>query len=210
MSYVVYLIAYVASFAAFAFNSIFWLRVLTIVSSTFFVIYYFFFQIEPLWMDVVSEGAMVLMNVGMLILFWIRQKRNVLSKEEKEIYEAFFSNFSLFEFFKLVRIGKWLNFSSEHELIKKGDKLHLLYFIYDGSLEVHTEEGLVTLNNGHFVGERSFNTKDLANATVNVQKSCRLLVWEQDELRSLLKRSPSMQQEFNAALHKDLANKLYS
>mgnify|MGYP000498027432 CR=1 FL=1 len=85
-----------------------------------------------------------------------------------------------------------------------------IYFIYDGSLNVETQTmEIVTLDSGHFVGERSFHTHEVANATVIAEQDTRVVEWRQDELRKLLKRNPSMLKDFNSALHHDLVKKLY-
>ena len=165
---------------------------------------------DPLWLDIFSEGMMVLVNVVMLLFLWFRKKRDLLSKEENEVYEAFFSNFSSFEFFKLIRIAKWKNIEAKSLVIKKGSQMENIYFLYDGGFNVHTNSNeVIELEPGHFVGERSYRTHEVANADVKANQTSRVLVWVQEELRELLKRNPSMEKDFTIALHEDLEKKLY-
>lgn len=210
ISYVVYIVAYCASFAAFSFNSIYWLRGLTIFSSFLFVLYYYIFPVEPLWIDIIAESGMVIINLLMIMRIMNQRKAMSFTEEEKEVYEAFFSNFSSFEFYKLIRKGRWVNVSAGKKLIAKDEPVHDVYFIYNGRLSVRLKNGeVVELSDGFFVGERSFETRELANADVNVLQSSRLISWKQEELHDLLNRNPAMKNSFDSMLHKDLAKKLY-
>ena len=208
--YIIYAMAYGASILAFSFNSIYWLRGLTIFSSILFAIYYFFFPAEPLWIDIVAEISMVLVNLFMIFLILSRQRNMNFSAEENEVYEAFFSKLSPFQFYKLIRICKWQSLKAGRRLISKGEELDKFYFIYNGVLTITRGENIIKdLSDGYFVGERSFGTKEVANADVTTKVATRLISWNQEEVRDLLKRNPAMRDQFNAILIQDLSKKLY-
>ena len=57
--YPLYAFAFFASILAFAMTSMQSLRLLIILSSTAYAVYYYLFPAEPLWLDVGSELAMV-------------------------------------------------------------------------------------------------------------------------------------------------------
>ena len=88
--YLIYFIAYGAALAAFSFNSILWLRIFTVISSLFYVIYYFTFPVEPLWLDILTEGSLVVVNVVMLVTLTIRHRTMRFTKEEEELQGGVF------------------------------------------------------------------------------------------------------------------------
>ena len=132
------------------------------------------------------------------------------SDEEREVHEGIFPELSPFEFFKLIRTAKWSSHHKGERLIKQGEKAPLIYLIYNGSVQIHlSKDQTILLQDGYFLGERSFMTGDRANADVIVQGFARTISWSQDDLRSLLQRNPGMNHSFSAILSKDISKKLY-
>ena len=210
-SYIIYFFAYGASLAAFSFSSIYWLRGLTVFSSLLFMVYYFIYPADPLWMDILAEISMVVLNLVMLLILISKQRKIHMTADEREVFEAFFGGFSKFEFFKLIKKGKWLNLKVGHKIINKDTDLNDVYFLYNGRLNVQLEnDKVVELSDGYFVGERSFATQERANADVVVTVPSKVIAWKQVELRDLLKRNPAMKNSFDSLLYQDLAKKLYS
>jgi CRP/FNR family transcriptional regulator, cyclic AMP receptor protein len=209
ISYAIYAVAYAASIAAFAFNSMALLRMFTIISSSLYVIYYYAIISEPLWLDILSEGALVLINGVMLVILAIKQRKVQFTVEEKEIYQGVFSRLSPFEFFKLMKAGQWRSHKPGDILTRKGENVDSIYFIYNGEAAVQLpEEKEVRLLDGSFVGEMSFSLSKPAVANVEVVTPTRVVCWKQEELRAFLKRNPAMKNHFNSILTEDLAKKL--
>jgi hypothetical protein len=209
LSYLVYIIAYGASILAFSFKSIYLLRIFVAVSSTFYVIYYYYFPVEPMWLDIISEGFLVLLNVGMLVYLSYTQSKVVLSGEEKEMYEGIFNSLSSFEYYKLIKIAKWKVYDSEELIIRKNTEVGSLYLIYNG--EAHVISGgdkKVTLQDGAFIGEISFNSGKLATADIYCQPMTRVVEWDQNELKAFLNRNPNTKEHFNTIITQDLTKKL--
>jgi hypothetical protein len=208
-SYFLYFVAYASSLLAFSFNSIQTLRILTILSSSCYAIYYFIFPKEPLWLDILTEGLLVGINVMMFSFLWYRQRKINFKIEEEEVYSAFFKDLSAFEFYKLVKIATWENYERGVQLIEKNKTVDAIYFIYNGELIVKLDgERTVSLRDGYFVGERSFSLNQLANADVFVADKSRLIKWQQNELKNLFNRNPIMQKHFEKAVSIDMAKKL--
>ncbi|MDP5214431.1 cyclic nucleotide-binding domain-containing protein [Pseudoalteromonas tunicata] len=208
-NYLVYFIAYVSALSAFGCNSIFWLRLLTIISSSCFVIYYATIGTEPLWLDITSESLLVLVNAVMLTLLWYRQKSIQFTEEEKELYATVFARFSAFEFYKLIHVGHWQTFEAGDVLTKQGKKVPALYFIYNGEVDIIVDNcKKLSLRDGYFIGELSFTLDQAANADVVVNQPTRILYWPQAELQQLLKRNPAMKNALEAMITQDLAKKL--
>jgi hypothetical protein len=211
ISYTIYAIAYAASIAAFSFKSMALLRIFTVVSSMLYVVYFYAVLPEPLWLNVFSEGALVVLNAVMLMILVFNQRKIRFSEEEKEIYNGVFSRLSPFEFFKLVKAGHWKDYEPGEILLNKGEPAPSIFFIYNGEARVQINEGrAVRLFDGAFIGEMSFSLDKPANADVIVETPSRILYWSQDELRAFLKRNPAMKNHFSAIITEDLAKKLSS
>jgi CRP-like cAMP-binding protein len=174
------------------------------------MLYYFAFQPKPMWLDIISESIVVLVNVFMIVLLFSRERYVSFSDSEKEIYEGIFPSLSAFEFFKLMRRAKWKSHHVGTELTRKGHPVSAVYLIYNGAVSVKAEgEETLTLADGYFVGERSFMNSKVANADVVVKVPTRTLSWNQEELRTLLERNPAMNHSFSSILSKDISKKLY-
>ena len=207
--YVIYFIAYGAALAAFSFNSIIWLRILTVVSSLFYVIYYFTYPSEPLWLDIITEGSLVIVNLVMLVSLTIRQKTMKFNKEEEELKGGVFDRLSRFEFYKLMRLAKWRTAKPDEKLIVKGQEVTQLYFIYDGAANVYFDKTYnVDVSDGTFLGELSFSLFEKARTDVTIKTKSRLVYWNQDDLWDLLERKPTMRVHFSEIINEDMARKM--
>ena len=208
-AYVVFFLAYGASMLAFSFRSIYLLRIFTIIASSLYAIYYFVFPVSPMWIDIISESVLVLLNVGMLLYLTYSQSQVSFTTEEKELYDGIFYRLSPFEFFKLMKLAKWSSYNSQEKLIEKNKKVKGIYLIYSGEAHViKTEDKTIILKDGAFIGELSFNSGNLASADIYIQPLTRLIHWDQRDLMDFLNRNPSTKEQFNAIITDDLAKKL--
>lgn len=209
LSYVVYIIAYAASIMAFSFKSIYLLRIFVAISSTFYAIYYYFFAVEPMWLDIISELFLVLLNLGMLIYLSYSQSRVVLSSEEKDLYNGIFNSLSSFEFYKLIKIANWKVYEEEERIIEKNKKVESIYLIYNGEAHVMSE-GVkkAVLQDGAFIGEISFNSGKHATADIYCQPMTRVVCWDQNKLKEFLNRNPNTKEHFSGIITQDLTKKL--
>ncbi len=207
--YIIYLIAFATSASAFSFNSIVWLRVLSAISSFCYVLYYFLFPSEPLWLDIITEGSLIIINVFMLFSASYKKSKVKFTEDEEEIFAAYFSRFSAFQFFKLMRIAIWEDFKTNDLLIEKGKTVEHLYFIYNGTALVQLNSNKnIPLEDGAFIGELSFSLSAPATADVRILNPSRIVCWNQTELKSLLKRNPRLKTHLNTLITEDLAHKL--
>lgn len=209
VSYLLYFLAYATAIVAFSFNSIYWIRVLTIVSSFCYALYYFVFPKDPLWLDIIAESAFVILNIFMLFILWTKNRSKNMSKEEMEIHGGIFQSFSNFEFYKLIQAAKWINLEKGKQIVWKGEKVSFIYLIYSGKVRVEINKNRhIELTDGYFIGERSFSLNKKANADVFLVEDSRLLCWNQSKLKELFRRNPAMKDHFEKVITEDLAKKL--
>ncbi len=207
--YILYALAFGASLLAFARNSMIWLRSLMIVSSCSFIIYYFAFPAEPLWLDMSTEFLYIILNVINLVLLLRQRREFYFSEEAKNLYTAYFQGFSPFEYHKLMQAGRWETLPADSVLTTEGKEVQRLVFLYDGMVDVQKGDiSVAELGAGTFIGEISFTLGKAATATVKCLLPTRVLGWDQQELHAFLARNPGMKPKFENMIAGDLARKL--
>jgi hypothetical protein len=205
----IYVIAYVASIVAFTLSSMFWLRIMVVISSAMYTLYYYIYPAEPLWLDIISEGAFVLINVVMIAVLMHQKSQLRFNEEEKLLFDAYFNGISPFEYVKLLKIAEWRTCDEGYLLATKDRKVRHLSFIFDGAADVTVNgKKVAEVKTGNFVGEVSFKLNKPATATVATQKNTRIVQWSQFELKELFQTNPGMKNCVEALISTDLAKKL--
>jgi|GEM_PF-2261405 len=153
--------------------------------------------------------ALAIINSGFVLrAIWLINLP--MGPEESHLYHRYFSSFSRSNFKKLMNIGKFENKANGALLVKQGSRMEYVICILDGSAGVMIDnEKVASLINGDFIGEMSFLSGNLSSATVRLEVLSRLVMWKQEDLRSLLKKNPSLLVEFNRAIERQIAAKLF-
>lgn len=205
----IYVIAYVASIVAFSLSSMFWLRIMVVLSSAMYTLYYYIYPAEPLWLDIISEGVFVLINVVMIAVLMHQKSQLKFNEEEKLLFDAYFNGISPFEYVKLMKIAEWRTCDKGYVLATKDRKVRHLSFIFDGAADVIVNgKKVADVKTGNFVGEVSFKLNKPATATVTTQENARIVQWSQFELKELFESNPGMKNCVEALISTDLAKKL--
>jgi len=207
--YILYGFAFLASMLAFAMTSMQKLRFLIVLSSLAYMVYYYFFPAEPLWLDVGSELALVLINGFMLIyLFW-SNSRIKFDQQEQLLYDNEFSGLTRIEYNRLLKISEWELERSGYIYTTIGKTLDNIFYIVSGRAEARLADGNgATIKEGSVIGEVSYRLKCPASATVMAIDSCMCLRWNQDELRTLCKKNENIKRTLDALFSSDMARKL--
>jgi CRP-like cAMP-binding protein len=207
--YLLYGIAFGASMLAFLMTSMQKLRLLIALSSTSYAFYYYFFPAEPLWLDVGSEVALVVINVFMLAYLAWSNSRIKFDQREQFLYENEFSDLSRVEFNRLLKISEWHLEAPGFVYTVEGQTLTDLYYLISGHAEAELPDGnIVNLPQGNVIGEVSFRLQCPASATVTGTESCMCLRWDQSELRALCDRYLSIKRAVDNVLTSHMARKL--
>ena len=207
--YVLYAIAYGLSIVAFMMTNIQMLRLMVVVSSTGFLIYYYGFPAEPLWLDVVSELAFVLINLFMMLFLVWKNSRVKFDEREQFLYENEFSGLNRVDFSKLLKISKWCLNGLNHVYTVEGEEVQYIYYLVSGGAEAELPDGTkVGVRQGNVIGEVSYRLESPASATVRSTESCLSLRWEQSELRELCGKFESIKLAVDNVLSSHMARKL--
>jgi CRP-like cAMP-binding protein len=140
----------------------------------------------------------------------IRERQGVsFTPEEQEIFETVFQGFSPVEFMKLLRIGKWRDIVENEILVREGDCVEEVIFIYNGEASISSKGKVInSLRDGAFIGEMEFLSKMEATATVKTNSPLRCVIWATDDLKQLLVRNPCMYSAIQTTFSADLVKKL--
>ena len=194
---------------SFVMKDILWLRVVSIMGSIFAIVFNYFIPGGPIW--IVIGWSLVFIAIHAFSLVSLIRERNGVSftPEEEEIFETVFHDFSPVEFMKLLRIGEWRSINQNEVLVREGERVGEIIFIYNGEASISSKGKMInSLRDGAFIGEMEFLSEKAATATVQSTSPLRCMVWSRDELKQLLVRNPSMYSGIHSVLSADLVQKL--
>ncbi len=192
-------------------KDIFWLRLISVTASTISIIYNFNVTNTPLWVPIGWNLFFISLNIYHVAKIVYGNKLVHLNSKEDELYRLLFKNLTLLEFKKLMSISEWRKIDSNFILVNQGQIMSNLFLIYNGKVSIHVNDKEVNvLKDGHFVGEMSFLSNEKASATVKSIYPTELIVWNQEKLKALISRSPSIVYSLQSAMGLQLSHVLMS
>ena len=207
--YALYGLAFAASMLAFLMTSMQKLRFLIVLSSTAYAIYYFYYPAEPLWLDVGSELALILINGFMMFYLAWSNSRIKFNQREQFLYENEFSDLTRVEFNQLLKISEWHLEAGGFVYTVEGRPLKDIYYLISGRAEAELPDGnTVTVPQGNVIGEVSYRLGCPASATVTSTESSMCLRWNQVELRALCSKTLNIKRAVDNVLSSHMARKL--
>ncbi|MFT7531821.1 MAG: CRP-like cAMP-binding protein [Gammaproteobacteria bacterium] len=185
------------------------LRLMFIISSAGFAVYYYGFMSDPLWLDVVSELAFVAVNIFMMVyLVWLNSRVR-FDQREQFLYETEFSSLTKVEFSKLLKISEWCLDGPDHVYTVEGQDVEFVFYLVSGHVEAALPDGnKVNMGPGNVIGEVSYRLEGPASATVTSTESSLSLRWEQSELRKLCIKIDNIKLVVDSVLSSHMARKL--
>jgi CRP-like cAMP-binding protein len=207
--YALYGLAFAASMLAFMMTSMQKLRFLIVLSSTAYGFYYYFYPADPLWLDVGSELALVMINGFMMVYLAWSSSRIKFDQREQFLYDQEFYDLTRIEFSQLLKISEWQLEASGFVYTVEGQPLKDIYYLISGHVEAELPDGTtVNLPHGNVIGEVSYRLRCPASATVTSTESCLCLRWDQDELRALCGKIKNIKRAVDNVLASHMARKL--
>jgi len=207
--YLLYAFAFLVSMLAFIMTSMQKLRLLIVLSSAAYAIYYYMFPAEPLWLDVGSELALVGINGLMLIFLAWSNSRIRFDQREQFLYDHEFSDLTRVEFDQLLKISEWQLLRADYVFTIAGKELYDIFYLVSGRANAQLAGGnSAIIYEGSVIGEVSYRLKCPASATVTALNSCMCLRWRQDKLRALCKKNINIKRTLDTVLSSQMAKKL--
>ena len=183
-SYAILLVSYIM-------RDILWLRVLTVVSLS-FEIPYFYFQAVPLWDGISWDVAFIAINV-----YWIGRlvydRRPVrFTDDQKRLWETALRRLHPRHARALFKIGKSRWVAPNEAISEPGETLNEIALISEGKVELKLNQTKVDeLGPGNFIGPATFLERNLEFPTVaNVVavEPTLMITWDKNQLRKLVDR----------------------
>jgi CRP-like cAMP-binding protein len=206
---VLYFVAFTSSMLAFVMNSMQKLRILTVLSSSCFVFYYYYKPTGTEWLDVASELTLVIINVLMIIYLTWNDSKIKFDQRELFLYKNEFSELTRIEFNRLLEISEWHLEAKGFVYSVEGQTLEDINYLISGDVEAKLPDGTaVTVPPGNVIGEVSFRLQCPASATVTGLNTCMCLRWNQNQLRELCATDNNIKGAVDNVLSLNMARKL--
>ena len=185
------------------------LRFIAVVSALVGITYNYCIDVGPLWLPIFWLGVFTFINVWRIVGIFRERHSVSFTDDERELYETVFRDFSPVEFMKLMRRAEWRNANEDTVFATEGQPVEGLHLLFNG--EVRIERGgeeISQARDGALIGEMSFIQGGNASATVTAVVPCRYVYWPEADLRSLLRRNPSIDLALKSVFGLDLTRKL--
>ena len=192
---------------SFLVKDILWLRIVSILASSFSVFYNWVIPIEPMWIAIHWNFVFIALNLYHIAVIVYEKRPIKMEPKDKELYETLFKDLSPVEYLKISKVARWEKYKSGETIIRQEHLVPDLILIYNGTVDVVVgKEKVAELRDGQFVGEMSFLTEKSATATCIVKHDTECLVWRQPEFKDLLKRNPSLYYTIQGLLSNQLVS----
>lgn len=189
------------------FRDQFMLRLLVLLSTFLYIVYYIIVPATPLWDAIAWCVVLIGVNAVMIVLILLDRKQFMLTDAESRLFRSLLT-FSPGEFRKLMTAANWKHVHDTRILTIEGKAPESLYFVLEGDMEVSKQGRSLSLAAGVFIGEIGFLLNRPASATVKVKSGTRYVEWSREGLSSLLNKYPALKTALDARLSIDLAAKV--
>ncbi|MEO9461502.1 MAG: cyclic nucleotide-binding domain-containing protein [Marinomonas sp.] len=185
------------------------LRLLVVIGSGLYILYYYLFPAAPLWDAIISSVIMVGANFYVIAQVILERTTFRMSDSERRLFDAF-ETLNPGQFRQLLKHAEWKTASSEEGdvLTREGETTPALYYVVDGTIAAQKEDQRFRLPAGNFVGEIAYILGIATTATTIAPEGTRYVRWDADVLRRLSDKRPALGNALNALLTRDLAIKL--
>jgi hypothetical protein len=199
-------LSYLLIACSFMVRDILWLRCLSIMASCCGIFYSSTVSDSPLWTPVIWSCIFISLNIYHISRLIMENRGIEFNDKEQELYQAVFSSLSPLEFKKLNDIAHWVQVREGTQIVEQGQKMSDLYLIYNGVTDVVVDgNNVAQLKDGQYVGEMSFMTEANATASVITRYQTEYLKWDQESLKSLMGRNPSLLFSLQSTMGKQLS-----
>lgn len=183
------------------------LRVLVLIGTVFYIIYYYYAAETPLWSAMLWSTILGIVNLYVSIQLALERTTFRMSPSERRLYGAF-SNMTPGEFRKLTEKAVWRD-SEQMALLTREDAPNgSLFYIVEGQVSLQKKGRSFTMEAGSFVGEVSYLLNSKATATVYAGGNARYIEWRHDDLLDIERRHQGIRTALREILNADLAAKV--
>lgn len=183
------------------------LRLLLLLGTALYMVFYFAQPAGPLWGAIHSNAANA--TAGIIGLFLVLRSRyfTFLTPRMKQIATSL-PGLEPGDLRRLLKTGEIVTAERDVTLTRENERLDYICFIHSGDVEIRKGDASFLSGAGVFVGEISYLTGSRASATATLRAGGKMVRWRQADLRRLMRRKPMLEKSFHALLSHDMARKV--
>lgn len=184
-----------------------WLRAIAIVAGVSRIIIRAAILYDPV--TVAWETALVLINIGQLLLIWWDKRHTHSNEDETLLASTIMPGLSGRAVRRLMRQARWRTVEEGAVLLQEGEAVTDLLFVTDGAARIEKNGVLVAIcSRGDFVGEMGFVSGNVATATVVADRPMRLASFDAQALKVSLAEDKDLRHALEASFNRNLIGKL--
>lgn len=184
-----------------------WLRAIAIVAGVARILIRSMILYDPV--TVAWESALVLINIGQLLLIWWDKGHAHTNQDEALLATTILPGESGRAIRRLLKLARWRSVEPGATLLREGQRVDELLFVTDGAARIEKGGSLVAIcSRGDFVGEMGFVSGEAATATVVADRPMRLASFDAAVLKASLATDKDLQHALEASFNRNLIGKL--
>jgi CRP-like cAMP-binding protein len=153
--------------------------------------------------------ALALANAGQLFRLAHRNRRSIMTAEQRELIESVLQVHDPEQKRELLGVITWRDAKLDEVLMWQGQKAPPLIYLVSGQVTIEQDEiELGTCGTGDFIGEMSLISGQRATATVTVVQAARIAVFDREHLLRLTAQIPSMARALDQTFNRGLTEKI--
>lgn len=183
------------------------LRLLVLVGTGAYILYYATVDDRPLWEAIYVSLLIGTATLGGLFSLIARRSRLAIPRLHADIYKDF-PALPPGDFRALSLLAKRYTLTEDKQVTTESMPGHTLFYVVRGATLVRKGEQAFVLPPKIFLGEIAFLTNAPSSATTWLEAGSEVLEWRFDTLRRKCDRSPRFKLALEAAISNDLAQKV--
>lgn len=200
-------LAFIFDLFGFMARDEFKLRLLMLIASALYLIYFYSVLGGPLWEPIFTNVALAAVNLAMLILVVMERSTIGLPAEARAVY-ARLSFFTPGQFRRLWKVSQRKELAQGEVLTQTGQKPNALYYILSGRVIVTKAGRSMEWGPNCFIGEIAFLRQSGATADVVATEGAYAMIIPIAQLQRLTDKSRDLQTALLAHINGDLLEKV--
>lgn len=184
-----------------------WLRVLILIGTFFYLLYYFHIEDTPLWDAIFASGVLGVVNMAMIIVLTFERTTFAMDAKAAAAYQSF-PTLNPGQFRRLMRIATDRQVDKDTELCREGAAISTLYLVPTGHVTIEKNGQISQQPAPIFIGEVGFLLDGTSSATVTVPSGTNFVEWRYGDVRQLMRKSTAIDNALVALFSRDLARKV--
>ncbi|WP_420862644.1 cyclic nucleotide-binding domain-containing protein [Algirhabdus cladophorae] len=183
------------------------LRLLVLIGTVFYIIYYYFVSDTPLWDAIWASLVIGAANLFVIGIILMERTTYGMSPQMVALYQHF-PTLNPGQFRKIMKRASWTTADQPIQISRKGGTLDHLFLIASGNAILRRNGLESVIPEGNFVGEISFLIEGPASADVIVPQGTTFVQWNRQKLKAQMRSAPQLSNALSALFNKDIARKL--